>query len=236
MSKVNTKDLTGRTITLTNVRLSFGDSLDVASLPKKNKDPNAKPKHGVNLIIEKSHPEFAETQKIIIGALKAAAREFKKPEEWWKQLYEDKPDNICLKKGERFKTDAGEIYKGYDGNLVLALKGPAGGAKRPQIRDRNKKIVHAPGLVDDTSKITTVAYNGSYADAIVSFYGTENGGTARLTGSVEAIRSHERGEKLGGGGVYVEDDDFDDLENDDSFDNGPDTTGAGAAAEDDDIL
>ena len=35
MGKINTKDATGRTVTLTRVRVSFADSLDVASLPKK---------------------------------------------------------------------------------------------------------------------------------------------------------------------------------------------------------
>ena len=223
MAKMNTKDATGRTVTLTGVRLSFGDSLDVASLPKNNKDPAARPKHGVNLIIERDSDDFEANKTVIIQALKNASVEFKKPETWWKTLFDDKPDNIALKKGERFKTDAGEIYKGYEGNLVLALKGPAGGAKRPQIRDRNKKIIHDPAVCPDTSRIKEVAYNGSYADAIVSFYGTDNGGTARLTGSVEAIRSHERGERLGGGGVYVDDDDFDDLEDDGSFDEGPST-------------
>lgn len=231
MAKLNTKDATGRTATLTGVRLSFGDSLDVASLPKKNNDPSAKPKHGVNLIIEKDSADFEANKAVIIEALKNASTEFKKPDTWWKTLFDDKPDNICMKKGDRFKTDAGEIYKGYEGNLVLALKGPAGGLKRPQIRDRNKKIVHDPSTCPDTTRIKEVAYNGSYADCIVSFYGTDNGGTARLTGSVEAIRSHERGERLGGGGIYVDEDDFDDLEQDDSFDNAPSSVGS-----DDDLI
>lgn len=231
MGKLVAKDATGRTVNLKGVRLSFGDSLDVASLPKNNRDPNAKPKHGVNLILEKESPHFEANKEVIIQALKNASTEFKKPENWWKQLFDDKPDNICLKKGDRFKTDAGEIYKGYEGNLVLAIKGPAAGAKRPQIRDRYKKIVHDPQTCPDTSKIKEVAYNGSYADTIVSFYGTGSGGTDRLTGSVEAIRSWQEGERLGGGGVYVDDDDFDDMEDDDSFDNGP-----SIGSEDDDLI
>lgn len=222
MGKINEKDQTGRTATLTHVRLSFGDSLQVASLPKKNKDPAAKPTHGVNLILEATDPGFASNEAAVISALRAAAKEFKKPEEWWKTLFEDDPKQLCLRKGSRMKTEAGEVYKGYDGNLYLALKGPRGGQKRPEIRDRYKKIIFSETRgVLDPSKINEVAYNGSYADAIVSFYGTDNGGSSRLTGSVESIRSWQEGDRLGGGGVYVDDDDFDDLETDDSFDNGP---------------
>lgn len=233
MGKLVEKDPTGRTVNLKGVRLSFADSLDVASLPKKNKDPNAKPKHGANLILERDSEHFEANKKVVIQALKNAAVEFKKPEDWWKKLFENNPDKLCFKKGDSFQTDAGEIYKGYEGNLILALKGPAGGAKRPQIRDRYKKIIHDPASHPDTSKIKEVAYNGSYCDAIVSFYGTDNGGADRLTGSIEAIRSWQEGERLGGGGVYVDEDDFDDLEEDDSFDSGPST---GAASSDDDDL
>lgn len=224
MGKINEKDKTGRTVTLTHVRLSFGDSLQTATLPKKNKDPNAKPAHGVNLILEATDPEFKSNEAAIIDALRSAAKEFKKPEEWWKTLFEDDPKQLCLRKGSRMKTEAGEVYKGYDGNLYLALKGPRGGQKRPEIRDRYKKIIYSePRGVLDPSKINEIAYNGSYADAIVSFYGTDNGGSARLTGSVESIRSWQEGDRLGGGGIYVDDDDFDDLEPDDSFGNGPTT-------------
>lgn len=214
MGKVNEKDKTGRTVTLTNVRTSFADSLHTASLPKKNKDPNAKPKHGANFILEKDSPDFESNKAACISAMKAAGREFKKPEDWWKTLWDDKPDNLSFKKGDRFKTDAGEIYKGYAGNLVVSAKGPAGGLKRPQIRDRNKRII-------EVSEIPDVVYNGTYSDVIISWYGTENGGTPRITCSVESIRSRQVGERLGGGGIYVDDDDFDTLPADDSFDDGP---------------
>ncbi|RWI85965.1 MAG: DUF2815 family protein [Mesorhizobium sp.] len=221
MGKVNEKDKTGRTVTLTRLRASFADSLQEASLPKKNKDPNAKPSHGANFIIEKTGPyadHYESNKAAIISALKAAAREFKKPEDWWKTLWDDKPDNLSFRKGDRFKTEAGEIYKGYEGNLVVIAKGPAGGKKRPQIRDRFKKVL------EDITRINDVVYNGTYCDAVISFYGTDNGGTARLTCSVEAVRSLQEGDRLGGGGVYVDDDDFDTVENDDSFDSGPSTS------------
>lgn len=232
MGKLVERDSTGRTVNLTGVRISFGDSLQTASLPKKNKDPSARPTHGVNLIIEKDSQHFQSNYDAIITALSNAAVEFKKPAEWWRSLFEDDPKQLCLRKGSRFKTAEGEVYKGYDGNLVLVLKGPRGGQKRPEIRDRYKKIIFSePRNVLDPSMINEVAYNGSYADAIVSFYGTDNGGSDRLTGSCEALRSWQEGERLGGGGIYVEDDDFDDFEGEDSFDDGPSTGGTTASAE-----
>lgn len=222
MGKLNKKDATGRTVTLTGVRISFGDSLDVASLPKGNTDPNAKPKHGVNLIMERGSADFDSNNAALEEAMSNACEHFKKKRDWWKSLKEDNPDKLFLKEGRRFKNSDGEIYQGYEGNLALAIKGPAAGAKRPQIRDRNKTIVHDPVTKPDTSRITEVAYNGAYCDAIVSVYGSNGGGTDRITASVEAIRSHERGDRMGGGGIYVDDDDFDDMEDDASFDDGPD--------------
>lgn len=223
MGKVNQKDATGRTVTLTGMRASFAESLQEASLPKKNKDPAAKPSHGANWLLEAGSPDFESNQAAIISAMKAAAREFKRPEDWYKTLMTDDPKQCALRKGERFKNDKGEIYKGYEGNLVVVSKGPGGGRNRPQIRDRLKTVI------TDVSRINEIVYNGSYCDVIISFYATDNGGTARLTCSVEAVRSHQQGERLGGGGIYVDDDDFDTLEADDSFDDGPKTAPAAAA-------
>jgi hypothetical protein len=49
----------------------------------------------------------------------------------------------------------------------------------------------------------------------VSFFGTDKGGKG-LFCSVEAIRSRQEGERLGGG-PRASADDFDDLDDDDSF-------------------
>lgn len=212
MGKIYEKDATGRTVLLKKVRVSFGESLQEASLPKKNRDANSRPTHGSNFIISRDKPDFASDKEVIISALKAACREFKKPEEWWKTLFEDKPDNISFRKGDRFKQENGEIYKGYEGNLVIIAKGPKGGKERPVIMDRYKKVV------TDISKINEIVYNGTEADVLISFYGTDNGGTARLTCSVQHVRSWQEGERLGGGGVYADADDFDDADDgDDGF-------------------
>lgn len=210
MGKVMERDTTGRTVQLTNVRLSFADSLKDASLSKKA-DPGSRPTHGTNFIIEKGTPDYDSNVAAIKSALRAAAKEYKKPEDWWETLWADKPDKLCFRKGDRFKTDDGVIYKGYEGHAVVVAKGPSGGQKRPKMLDRHKREVEYKDIHD-------VMYGGSYCDAQISFYGTDTGGTARLTCSVEAIRSRQEGERLGGGGIGVDVNDFEDLGGDDSFD------------------
>ena len=71
--------------------------------------------------------------------------------------------------------------------------------------------------------ILDVMYGGVYADVILSFYGTDKGGRGVFC-TIEAIRSHEEGERMGGG-VVVDADDFDDLEDSDSFDDDDDLMG-----------
>ena len=216
-AKIIERDKTGRTILLKRVRLSFADSLKEPSVPKKA-EPGTKPTHSANVLIEKDRPDFEEKRAMIVEGLKAAAREFKKPEDWWSKLLENSPKQLCFRKGTSFATDEGEVYKGYENALVIVGKGPGGGSKRPILKDRHKRDV----AVED---INDVLYNGSYADVSVSFYGTDKGGTARLTCSFEVIRGHQEGERMGGGGVGYSDDDFDELVDDDStFDGGPSST------------
>jgi hypothetical protein len=64
-----------------------------------------------------------------------------------------------------------------------------------------------PVAVDD---INDVFYNGSYVDVVISFYGTDKGGNG-IFSSIEAIRSWQEGDRMGGG-IQVDDDDFDDLD------------------------
>lgn len=231
MGRVMDKDPTGRTVIITGGRLSFGESLKEKAKPKHS-DEDARATHGCNIIIEKDHKDFASNQSAIVSALKAAAREFKKPESWWKELFDEDYKQICFRQGRRFKNrDSGEIYAGYEGNLVVVAKGPRGGENRPKMKDRRKRDVAEKDILD-------VCYNGTYGDFIVSFYATDKGGTQRITCSVEAIRSYEEGERMGGGGITVDDDDFDDLPEDDSFgedDFGGDRSG-GSVVDDDDLL
>ena len=139
-------------------------------------------------------------------------------------MWDDDPKQSCFRKGSRFKNGEGQVYAGYDGNLAISGAGPSGGKKRPKMLDRHKRPVEEADILD-------VCYSGTYADVIVSMYGTDKGGSRRLACSVDAIRSHQEGEAQGGGGIVVEADDFDDLDDDDSFGGGADSSG-----DDDDLL
>jgi hypothetical protein len=201
----------GRTVQLKRVRLSFTDSLK----EKKATVEGGKPKHNLNIINEASGPNFDVNQAKIMSAIKAAGEKKWKNPDAYKGIQEDNPKRLCFRKGERWKNKEGKVYAGYEGNYAFSAAGPSGGQKRPKLLDRHKREVAEDAILD-------VMYGGTYADVIVSFYGTDEGSRGIFC-SVEAIRSHQEGERMGGG-IYVDADDFDDLEDDDSFDNGPSTS------------
>lgn len=198
-----------RTVQLKNVRLSFTDTL----LTKRATVEDGKPKHSCNIIIEADTPEFAANKAKCVKALEAAGiREWgeQKGPKAWMSISEDEPKRVCFRKGERFKSmETGEPYQGYAGNLAVACTGPSGGDKRPKMYDRHKRPVAETDILD-------VCYSGSYADVILSFYGTEKGGRGIFC-TIDGIRSRQEGERMGGG-ITVTDDMFDDLEDsDDAF-------------------
>lgn len=204
----------GRTVQLKRVRLSFTDGLKEARATVED----GPKKFTCNIILEADSPTFAENKTKIIAALKVAGEKAFKSEGVWKDLWDDDPKRLCFRKGSRFKNQEGTIYQGYDGNLAVACTGPGGGKKRPKMLDRHKRPV-------DEADILDVCYSGSYADVIVSFYGTNKGGSKGLFNSIDAIRSHQEGEAQGGGGIIVKADDFDDLDGEDSFGGGSDDLG-----------
>lgn len=207
----------GRTVMLKHVRLSFCESL----LHKKKtaKTDDAKEAHSANLILEADDPRYQENYDKIVAALKAASEEAwaGKPNRW-AEIIQDDPKRVCFRKGERFKNQTtGEIYDGYEGNTAIAGKGPKGGQLRPKLLDRHKRPVEEKDILD-------VMYAGTYCDAIVSFYGTDKGGSAGVFCSIEAIRSHQEGERMAGG-YNVDPDVFDDLADDDGFGGSDDLLG-----------
>jgi hypothetical protein len=212
-----------RTIRLKMVRLSFTDSLK----DKKATVENGTPKHGCNLIIvqtpgddklsQQAAAAYQDNLNKIQGAIKAACKEEFGREDAWKDIQEDNPKRICFRKGERFKNKDGEVYKGYAGNWGLSASGPKGGEHRPLLLDRYKRQVEEKDILE-------VMAGGYYADVVISFFGTDKGGNG-VFASIEAIRSRQEGERLGGGPRATADD-FDDLEEDDSFSG----TAAGTAA------
>lgn len=209
----------GRTVQLKHVRLSFTESLK--DKKKTSDDPNAKPKHGLNVILESGDKHFEANMAKVMSAIKAAGeKEWKNPDAY-KGIQEDNPKRLCFRKGERFKNREGKVYAGYDGNFAFSASGPSAGQKRPKLLDRHKREVAEDAILD-------VFYGGCYADVIVSFFGTDKGSRG-IFASVEAIRSHQEGERMGGG-IYVDADDFDDLDEDDSFDSGPKPGGGSTAS------
>jgi hypothetical protein len=203
-----------RTVRLKMVRLSFSDSLK----DKKATVENGTPKHGTNLILVQTAGDdklsqqaaalYKQNSEAVLSALKAAGMEAFGKEDAWRDIAEDNPKRLCFRKGERWKNNDGEVYKGYAGNWGISASGPKGGELRPLLLDRYKREVEEKDILD-------VMYGGTYADVVISFYGTEKGGKG-IFASIEAIRSRQEGERLGGG-PRASADDFDDLEDDDSF-------------------
>jgi hypothetical protein len=209
----------GRTIVLKGVRLSFTDSLYLKKKTAKTDD--AKEAHSCNVILEKGSEHFEANKALVVSALRAACEDkwAGKPDRY-KEISADDRKRVCFRKGETFKNQtSGEVYEGYADNYVIAGKGPRGGQQRPKLLDRQKRPV-------TDSEILDVFYAGTYADVIVAFYGTEKGGNGVFC-SIEAIRSHQTGERMAGG-FDVDPDVFDDLGDDDGF--------AGVGGDDDDDL
>jgi hypothetical protein len=196
------------------VRLSFTDSLK----DKKATVENGTPKHSANVIVvqtpgddplsKKAAALFDQNKAKIVSRHQGIRLEAWGKEDAWKDIAEDSPKRLCFRKGERFKNNDGEVYKGYAGNWAISASGPKGGEHRPLLLDRHKRQVEEKDILD-------VMYGGSYCDVVVSFFGTEKGGKG-IFASIEAIRSRQEGERLGGG-PRASADDFDDLDDDDSF-------------------
>lgn len=207
----------GRSVMLKKVRLTFTDALQEARATVED----GPEKHTCTAILESDTSTFEQNKKKIMSAIAAACEKQWKKAEMWKSIAEDEPKRVCFRKGERFKNKEGEVYGGFAGNYGLALAGPKGGKQRPKILNRHKQKVN----VED---ITEVVYPGTYADIVVSFYGTDKGGKG-VFASVEAIRSHQEGEAFSQG-ITVHDDDFDDFDDDDLVDD------LDSSDDDDDLL
>lgn len=198
----------GRTVLLKHIRLSFTESLKDK---KRTSEESDKESHGCNFILEANDKHFEANKKKLMSAIRAAceAQWPGKPDKW-KDIQEDAPKRLCFRKGASFKNREGEVYQGYAGNYALTAKGPSAGQKRPKLLDRHKRDV----AYDD---IEDVMYGGTYGDAVVSLYGTEKG-SAGIFASIELIRSHQEGERMGGGSPDLDPflSELDDLEDDDT--------------------
>lgn len=211
----------GRQVTLKNVRLSFTDSL----VEKKATVKDGKESHGCNFIIDPTTDSGKANIAACLKAIEAAEIVHYGPEGVGKiaKVVED-PKRICLRKGEKFKNDDGEVYRGYEGMFGLTAKGPGGGKKRPVLLDRHKRPV-------DPADIEDVFQGGYYADAIVSFYcmSDKDKGGHGLFCTIELIRSRQEGEVFGGGARVGEAEiaSLDDLDDEDPFDGSETAVSAG---------
>lgn len=227
-----------RIATLKNVRLSFTDSLHTAKATVKD----GVPKHGCNILIEPGKPETDANKAAVKAALEAAGTEgWEKPDKYITIAKKD-PKRVQYRKGENFTNGDDEIYKGYEGAMVVPAYGPGGtkNPKRPAIMDRKKNWIWNPDKgAENVSKIPDICFSGVYADVKVEFYpvsGADAGGDGIFT-AVHLIRSREVGERMAGG-YRVDDsdaDDFDDLE-DDLDDIDDDAPAKGKSDDDDDDM
>jgi len=199
----------GRTVQLKGVRLSYCDSLK--DKKPTTKDGSGKLKHTVNVILDPASPNFEENKKKCVAALEAAGEQFKKKPGLFRQLMEDEWKRCSFRKGDRMKNGEGVVREHYKGGYWIGGAGPKAGENRPVIKGRDKRIIGYDQILD-------VCYGGVFADVVISFYGTDKGGSDGIFNSIEVIRSYERGERFAeGGGVHVDDDDFDDLDDDEDF-------------------
>ncbi|MBB5986011.1 ssDNA-binding protein [Sphingobium lignivorans] len=196
-----------RTVLLKRVRLSFPDIKEPGQAVK-----DGKLRYGAKLVIEfegddsKAKALAAENKAKAIAAMEAAGDQAWKNTAAYKGIMEDDPKRVSFRSGKRFKNkETGEVYAGYDGNFVISASGPAGGKKRPQLKDRMKRDVVEKDIED-------VFYPGTYVDAYVSFYGTDEGGRG-LFASIDLLRSHQEG-KVTARTFTFDDDELDDLDDD----------------------
>jgi hypothetical protein len=189
-------------VVLENVRASY---LHIWKAQASVKD--GKLKFSANFLID---PETADGKKNIKkcnAAVNAVAKE-----EWGdkfeKILAAIATDRMNFRAGETFTNDEGDIYAGYEDQMVA--KG-ANERKFP-IVDRAKQ---------PTTESDGVIYSGCYVDAVLRFYtvsGKDKGGNG-VFASLEAIRFRRDGEAFGAAPVDV-DDVFDDLPDDEEVEEG----------------
>lgn len=221
-----TKKDDGRTVLLKDCPISFTESLQTAKPTIKD----GVPKHTTNVLILPGSKNEVENKAKCISAIRAACLlEFGEgKEDFFKVIAEDNPMRVAYRKGERFKnSESQEIYRGYEGAMVIAGAGPGGSKnpRRPKLFNRRRKVLDE--INDATGKpfftindIPEIFYSGVRCDCKISFYavsGKDLGGNG-VFATIEALRSYEEGDRMAGGAAQTSADEFDDLDDGDSFD------------------
>jgi hypothetical protein len=201
-----------RIVTLKNVILSFTDSLKDAKATVKN----GVPKHGTNIIIPPNEPDTDANNAAVIRALETTGEEQWQKKDKWKAIQSKDPKRVQYRAGEHFTNADDEIYRGYEGAMVVPAYGPGGtkNPKRPKIMDRRKNWIFNPDKgAEQIGRILEVCYSGVRADVRVEFYpvtGADAGGDGIFT-ALHLIRSRQVGERMAGG-YRVDESDVDEFE------------------------
>lgn len=148
-------------------------------------------------------PETPAGKKAIAAAKKAAQEVI---DQAWPKTKKcpAQPHRKCLKHGNDCTNQAGEVYKGYEDQIVVV----SANESQPTLLYRNKKRV-------PDSEIKKVFFGGCRVEAIVRFYAITDPkkGGAGLFASLEGVRFWEEDEAFGSQGVS--EDAFDDYDDED---------------------
>ena len=207
-----------RTIRLDNIILSFTDSL----YEKAKTAEDAIPKYNFNVIVPTGEKHSEANLAKIQAAVKAAGEQKWGNPDIHKVISEKNPMRVCFRKGERFSNAEGQVYEGYAGNWGISCGCPGKGQKRPKpLLDRHKREVEEKDIPD-------VFYSGTRGDVFLEFYGTEKGGNGIFC-TAASVRSLQEGERIGGGGIKVSADMFEDAPEGDAFEGTTTKPAAGGA-------
>lgn len=154
---------------------------------------NAKPKYGVNVIIDPKTPEGKASIERLQAAIKAAGIAQWKKWPHAKLIDTETGDPVdvkrfCLVKGSSFKDEEGAVRPETKGMWVL---------KASSAEDKPPVLVDADGRTPLTARDNKL-YSGCYGRVGVRIYGTDNGGLG-VFAALNAAQFKAHGEPLGGG-------------------------------------
>lgn len=193
------KAITGETIKLRNVRLSF-PTLHEAQAPKNVKD--AKKSFSANFLLDPKNASHVPQLKQIQAEIARLRKEA-----WGGPHPKEKPLE-CFGKGETRTNNDGVIYNGYEGMFFLGAKSAED--KRPLILSRDKTII------SDPKEINRIMYGGCFVNANINFWVQDNDFGKAIRCGLQAVQFWADGDAFGGGRASV--DDFDDVEEPEGID------------------
>jgi hypothetical protein len=207
------KAITGNTIKLRNVRLSY-PQLHEAAAPKNVKDANPKKSFSANFLLDPKNASHVP----ILKEIQAEVARLRK-EAWGGPHLKEKflagsigQDGFgtpeCFGKGSLKTNNDGVILNGYEGMYFVA--GKSNEDKRPLILARDKTII------SDSKDINRIMYGGCFVNANINFWVQDNDFGKAIRCGLQAVQFWNDGDAFGGGRASV--DDFDDVEEPEGID------------------